>query len=148
MVSGRAVRLRRLLQGHGLGDRARNPQRGTSDFLQAELLEWVSVNWKKTFFVGTLKAVSGGPGVRASAFPPEQNELVAWPLADAGSEAAMKLLGYSVRSFINALLSCSSYRAYQKQEAGRQRRRSLSVVRDEAAERELDAWIEENLAES
>jgi hypothetical protein len=32
---------------------------GLSDSLWAELLEWVSVNWKETFFVGTLKALTG-----------------------------------------------------------------------------------------
>jgi hypothetical protein len=48
----------------------------------------------------------------------------------------------------DARFSCSSYRVYQKQEARSQGRRALSIVRDEAAERELDAWIEENLAES
>jgi hypothetical protein len=48
----------------------------------------------------------------------------------------------------DARFSCGSYRAYQKQEARGQRRRALSVVRDEAAERELDAWIDENLADS
>jgi hypothetical protein len=47
----------------------------------------------------------------------------------------------------DARFSCSSYRAYQKQEP-RSRAKRLSIVRDEAAERELDAWIEENLAES
>jgi hypothetical protein len=48
----------------------------------------------------------------------------------------------------DARFICSSYRAYQKQEAGRQRRRSFSVVRDEAVDRELDEWIEESLAGS
>jgi hypothetical protein len=48
----------------------------------------------------------------------------------------------------DARFSCSSYRAYQNDEAARSRGRRLSAGRDEATEWELEAWIEENLAES
>lgn len=46
----------------------------------------------------------------------------------------------------DARFSCNSFRAYQKAEAGRASgRRSLAV--HEESERELDEWIEDNLAE-
>lgn len=48
----------------------------------------------------------------------------------------------------DARFSCSSYRAYQKDEAGRSRGRRPLAVRDEEVDRELEAWIEENLADS
>jgi hypothetical protein len=48
----------------------------------------------------------------------------------------------------DARFSCSSYRAYQKDEAGRSRGRRPLTVRNEEMNQELEAWIEENLADS
>ena len=48
----------------------------------------------------------------------------------------------------DARFSCSSFRKCQKAKDKRQRSRVLPTAQDEAAERELDAWIEENLTES
>jgi hypothetical protein len=45
----------------------------------------------------------------------------------------------------DARFSCSSYRAYMQGEAGRSPGRQPTAERDEEMERELDAWIEENL---
>jgi hypothetical protein len=64
-----------------------------------------------------------------------------------GRESEMTIAQAHCQS-CDARFSCSSYRAYQKQEAGQRRKKSLPVVRNEATERELDAWIEESLAES
>jgi hypothetical protein len=48
----------------------------------------------------------------------------------------------------DARFSCSSYRAYLKAEVGRSRTRHSLPVHDEQADPELEAWIEENLADS
>ncbi|MFI5457115.1 MAG: PD-(D/E)XK nuclease family protein [Isosphaerales bacterium] len=48
----------------------------------------------------------------------------------------------------DARFSCSSYRAYEKGEARRSRAARRGAGRGEEVDRELDAWIEENLADS
>jgi hypothetical protein len=48
----------------------------------------------------------------------------------------------------DARFSCNSYRAYQASEAGRLRGRRALPIRDKEVDRELDAWIEENLSDS
>jgi hypothetical protein len=67
--------------------------------------------------------------------------------AGGGRESEMTFAQAHCQS-CDARFSCSSYRVYQKQEARGQRKRPLPLVKDEAADRELDAWIEENLAET
>jgi hypothetical protein len=47
----------------------------------------------------------------------------------------------------DARFSCDSSRAYQEDEAGRSHGRRPLPTADEAADRELDEWIEENLAD-
>jgi hypothetical protein len=48
----------------------------------------------------------------------------------------------------DARFSCSSYRTHLKNETGGVRGRRSLAIRDEETEGELDAWIEENLADS
>lgn len=48
----------------------------------------------------------------------------------------------------DARFSCSSYRAYEKSDAGRNRSRRSLAGRDEDVDAELEAWIEANLTDS
>ncbi|WP_447861133.1 PD-(D/E)XK nuclease family protein [Nitrospira calida] len=47
----------------------------------------------------------------------------------------------------DARFSCDSYQAYQEGQGGPRSKRKTPGMRDDAAEQELDAWIEDNLAE-
>jgi hypothetical protein len=47
----------------------------------------------------------------------------------------------------DARFSCRSFRAYQRDQTRHVRGRKPLAVRDEEAERELDAWIEDNLSD-